>query len=84
MFWKHPVDKKLAWTGFALLTLTASVMQSQLYHWLAAVTIVLVAVMTCWILLALCVPYFPKVKPVYWGGSLFMLATSLLGGAHVV
>lgn len=81
--WVKPLPKPQAWGGFGLLLIIATFLQNQLYHWLAAVTIVLVVVMTSWISLALCVPYLPRVKPVYLAGCVFMLATGLLGGAHV-
>ena len=80
---KRQISKRLAWAAMGLMSLLATMLFSQLHHWLAAAIIALSIFMGSWTVLTIVVPYYPKLKPVVMTGSLFFLLTALLEGTHV-
>lgn len=72
------------WILFVLCMVLAITILTSIHHWLAALLILLVFIMTAWILLALTVPYFPNQLKTLVIGTILTITTAIIGGFYVV
>lgn len=77
-----PISKLTAWAMFIATFVVASLLLTLTYHWLAALCVALVVVMSSWISIVLVAAYIPQLRTVIVGGSALILLTSLIGGLN--
>ncbi|MCC2607448.1 hypothetical protein [Planctobacterium marinum] len=77
------ISKSLAWGQFSVNFLLSALLLCTQYHPLAAAIVTLVIVMLSWVVLAICAPYAPDWRVIVPAYSAVLLATALMGGAHV-
>lgn len=82
-FLKKPINKKLAWLAFSILSFASVFVFSQVYHPLTSVLFTLCAVMTSWIVLALTAGQFKNIKRLFFSGLLAFTFVGFLGGSNV-
>ena len=78
-----PISKKISFPVFIVCTVIAMSLLMNIHHWLAALLILSVAIMTVWISLALVIPYFPRQRKTLVVGTVLTLLTALLGAFYV-